>query len=71
MQKKFNSNNGEKHPFNKRKLKNKMILLDVGMEGCTACRWMDEITYNDNAVIKLVNEYGTLSSKKESSHVYL
>jgi uncharacterized protein YyaL (SSP411 family) len=28
----------------------------VGMEGCTACRWMDEITYTDTRVIQLINE---------------
>ena len=28
----------------------KLVLLDVGIEGCTACRWMDELTYTDPAV---------------------
>ncbi|MEX2479541.1 MAG: DUF255 domain-containing protein [Gammaproteobacteria bacterium] len=32
----------------------KLILLDVGMEGCTACRNMSEITYADAAVIARV-----------------
>lgn len=44
-------------PFLKAKKENRMILLDVGMEGCTACRWMDEITYTDSKVIQLVNDH--------------
>jgi len=43
--------------FEKAKTENKMILVDVGMEGCTACRWMDEITYADKRVIGLINKY--------------
>ena len=44
-------------PFERARYDNKMILIDVGMEGCTACRWMDEITYTNPGVVKLVNEY--------------
>jgi uncharacterized protein len=44
-------------PFIQAKAGNKMILLDVGIEGCTACRWMDEITYTNVDVIDLVNEH--------------
>jgi uncharacterized protein YyaL (SSP411 family) len=44
-------------PFLQAKAENKMILLDVGIEGCTACRWMDEITYTNADVIELVNEH--------------
>ncbi len=36
---------------------NRMILLDVGMEGCTACRRMDEITFTDPTVIALINRH--------------
>lgn len=36
---------------------NRMIILDVGIEGCTACRWMDELTYTDATVIDLINTY--------------
>ncbi len=36
---------------------NKLILLDVGIEGCTACRWMYEDTYEDPAVIARVTEH--------------
>ncbi|NKB38569.1 MAG: DUF255 domain-containing protein [Gammaproteobacteria bacterium] len=43
--------------FHQARDENKMILLDVGMEGCTACRWMDEITYTDTEVINLVNQH--------------
>ena len=35
----------------------RMILLDVGIEGCTACRRMDEITFTDPTVIDLVNRH--------------
>ena len=46
-----------KAAFVQAQAEDKMILLDVGMEGCTACRWMDEITYTHDKVIKLVNEH--------------
>lgn len=35
----------------------KMIMVDVGMEGCTACRWMDERTYTNPEVIRLINSH--------------
>ncbi len=38
------------------KAKNKMILVNVGMEGCTACARMDALTYADSDVIDLINE---------------
>jgi thiol:disulfide interchange protein len=31
-----------------------VVLVDVGIEGCTACRWMDETTYADPEVATLV-----------------
>ena len=43
--------------FEHAKAQDKMILVDVGMEGCTACRWMDELTYTDPAVIARVREH--------------
>lgn len=43
--------------FDRAKAQDKMILVDVGMEGCTACRWMDELTYTDPAVIARVREH--------------
>ena len=45
-----------KAPFVQAQAEDKMILLDVGMEGCTACRWMDEFTYTDESVIQLINK---------------
>ncbi len=36
---------------------NRLIFLDVGMEGCTACRNMDEITYANPAVIEMLNRH--------------
>lgn len=36
---------------------NKMILVDVGIEGCTACRWMFEDTYTDARVIERVRDH--------------
>lgn len=35
----------------------RLILLDVGIEGCTACRNMEQVTYTDEAVIDRVNEH--------------
>ena len=46
-----------KAPFQQAQAEDKMILLDVGMEGCTACRWMDEFTYTDDKVIELINKH--------------
>lgn len=42
--------------FAKAKREGKLILINVGMEGCTACNRMERITYQDPAVIKLVNQ---------------
>lgn len=35
---------------------NRMVFIDVGIEGCTACRWMHEDTYRDAEVIRRVSE---------------
>ena len=40
--------------FAKAKRENKMILLSVGIEVCFACRWMEEFTYQDPRVVRLV-----------------
>ena len=48
--------NWEAESFEKAKSQNKMIIVDVGMEGCTACRWMAEFTYTDENVIRLIND---------------
>ena len=34
---------------------NKLILVNVGMEGCAACGRMEHITYQDEAVIRRIN----------------
>ncbi len=44
-----------KTPFEKAQQTDKLIILDVGIEGCTACRWMDEFTYTHSEVINLIN----------------
>ena len=36
---------------------NKLIFVDVGMEGCTACRNMDEVTFTDPEVQRLLNTH--------------
>lgn len=35
----------------------KLILINVGMEGCTACNRMEKHTYSDPAVIELLNQH--------------
>lgn len=40
--------------FAQAKRENKMILLSVGIEVCFACRWMEEFTYQDPRVVRLV-----------------
>ena len=39
------------------KASNKMLMINVGYEGCTACRYMDENTFRDDNVIALLNEH--------------
>ena len=46
-----------KTPFDEARQTDKLVVLDVGIEGCTACRWMDELTYTHSEVIKLINEH--------------
>ena len=46
-----------KTPFEQARQTDKLIILDVGIEGCTACRWMDEFTYTHSEVIKLIDEH--------------
>ena len=36
---------------------NKPIFIDVGIEGCTACRRMDEVTFTHPEVIRRLNEH--------------
>ncbi len=43
--------------FEKAKAENKIILVNVGMEGCAACGRMEAITYADSDVIALLNEH--------------
>lgn len=43
--------------FEQAKSQDKLILVDIGMEGCTACRLQDEITYANTDVIAKVNEH--------------
>jgi uncharacterized protein YyaL (SSP411 family) len=42
--------------FERAKATGKLIVVDVGMEGCTACRWMDEDTYRHPEVVRLVED---------------
>ena len=46
-----------KSPFEQARQTAKLVILDVGIEGCTACRWMDEITYTHGEVIELINDH--------------
>ena len=46
-----------KAPFEQAEQTDKLIILDVGIEGCTACRWMDESTYTHPDVVGLINEH--------------
>ena len=41
--------------FAEAKAKNRLILINVGHEGCTACRFMEENTFSNSEVIELVN----------------
>ncbi len=43
--------------FAKAQQEGKLILINVGMEGCTACNRMERITYQNPEVIKLVKKH--------------
>lgn len=43
--------------FARAKSGNKMLLINVGIEVCFACRWMEEFTYRDPQVATLVMEH--------------
>lgn len=43
-------------PFKKAKLEHKPVFLDVGTEWCTACNLMEEKTYTDTSIIRIINE---------------
>ncbi|WP_027856644.1 DUF255 domain-containing protein [Marinobacterium jannaschii] len=45
----------EKAAFDKARAENKLILINVGMEGCTACNRMERVTYRNQAVIDRIN----------------
>jgi hypothetical protein len=38
--------------FDDARREGKLVLVDVGIEGCTACRWMYEETYRDPAIVE-------------------
>jgi len=44
-------------PFEQAKRQNKMILVNVGMEGCAACARMEALTYTDPLVTDLIREH--------------
>ena len=46
----------ELEAFEAARVQDKIILVNVGMEGCAACGRMEAITYADASVITLVNE---------------
>jgi hypothetical protein len=43
-------------PFKKAKMAHKPVFLDVGTEWCTACNLMEEKTYTDTSIIRLINQ---------------
>jgi hypothetical protein len=47
----------EMSAFETAKSKNRIILVNVGMEGCAACARMEAQTYADRRVIELINEH--------------
>ncbi|HEY1960189.1 MAG TPA: DUF255 domain-containing protein [Polyangiaceae bacterium] len=42
--------------FARAKSEHKLVMVDVGIEGCTACRWMHERTYKDPEVVRRVRD---------------
>lgn len=43
--------------FERARVENRMVLIDIGIEGCTACRWMYEDTYRDPGIVQRVREH--------------
>ncbi|MCP4299777.1 MAG: thioredoxin domain-containing protein, partial [Gammaproteobacteria bacterium] len=50
-------NHWELDAFEAAKAQNKIILVNVGMEGCAACARMEALTYADSDVIDIVNRH--------------
>lgn len=46
----------EASSFARAKEQGKLVVIDVGMEGCTACRWMNEDTYRHPDVIRRIRQ---------------
>jgi uncharacterized protein YyaL (SSP411 family) len=42
--------------FARAKREHKLVLVDVGIEGCTACRWMHEGTYRNADVVRRIQK---------------
>ncbi len=42
--------------FKKAKAEHKPVFLDVGTEWCTACNLMEEKTYTDSSIIRIINQ---------------
>jgi uncharacterized protein YyaL (SSP411 family) len=42
--------------FEEARREGKLVLVDAGIEGCTACRWMHEGSYSDPEVIRRVSQ---------------
>jgi len=42
--------------FEEARRENKLVMVDAGIEGCTACRWMHEGAYRDGSVIKRIHD---------------
>lgn len=53
----INWNHWELDAFETAKAQNKIILVNVGMEGCSACGRMEALTYADSDVIDIINEH--------------
>ncbi|MCW3077148.1 MAG: Thymidylate kinase [Bacteroidetes bacterium] len=43
-------------PFKKAKEDHKPVFLDVGTEWCTACNLMEEKTYTDTSIVRIINQ---------------
>jgi uncharacterized protein YyaL (SSP411 family) len=42
--------------FEKAEKEGKMVLLDIGAEWCQFCKKMEQVTYQDPQVVKIINE---------------
>jgi len=53
---KINWQEWSKNAFDQARVQNKPMIINVGHEGCIACRWMKDETFSESGVIEIINK---------------